>query len=103
MNINEQTSAYCTVRFYNRAGDLAIPISAQYRVDCSTTLTSLVPPTPLTPASVIEIHITASQNRIIDPANAQEEKSVTVVANYGTDDMITTQTNYTILNLHHVP
>lgn len=102
MMVNERTSAHIAVEFRDRFGALVVPINIQYRVDCRTTLTSLVPLTSVAAASTLTIHVTSTQNRIIERSNVQEDRVVTVTADYGSDHMVVQQYDYTVRNLQFV-
>lgn len=77
---------------YFRSGTAAsTPTSARYRVDCLTTGKSLTDWTSLTPAAVINITVTSTDNAIQDQGNRVEIKQITVEENTGTSQTRDTQ------------
>ena len=98
--INERTTAYLQAAFKDAIGELAVPTAVQYRVDCKTTGQSVRGMTSITPASQVEIVLTADDNAMRIPANASEIRCVTVVASYGgSTDQVTAEFEYSITNL----
>ena len=100
---NERSTAWLTVSFKDKAGALAAPASANYRVDCLTTGTAIRAETALTPASSIEITLTPGDNAIVAAANVRETRRVTIKAAYGAADEIKDQYDYVVENLSHAP
>lgn len=100
--VNERTTAYLTVAFFDKTGAAAVPASATYRIDCLTTGTVILDDTALTPAASIEITITPTQNRIITAANAQETRRVTVKATYAGSEQDNREYDYQVKNLAYV-
>ena len=84
--INEGSTGYLTIAFKDNAGVAVVPTTAQYRVDCITTGVALRALTSLTPASSIQVILTATDTAIQQQTNVQELKRVTVLANYGGTD-----------------
>lgn len=100
--INEETSAYLAVEFYDKNGVLATPASVEYRVDCVTTGTAVRAATPVTAASSVEIPLDIDDTRIITQTNPYEERCVTVVATYGVKDAVSTEYRFRVKNLNYV-
>lgn len=100
--INERTSAYLTVVFRDRNGAPATPTALSYRIDCLSTSTEILAPTALALASTVEIHLTPTQTRIVSPANAHEQRRVTVSASYGAADGLNDEYDFVVRNLSGV-
>lgn len=97
--VNEKSSSYLTVAFFDKTGAAAIPASVTYRLDCLTTGAAILADTVLSPAASIEIAITPTQNAILADGNTTETKRVTVKATYGASDAINAQYDYLVANL----
>ena len=98
--INERNSAWVQVTLRDKAGALAAPSTATYRIDCLTTGTEVKANTAIpSPPSQFEITLTDSDNAIIDAVNPQEYRRLTVTATYGAGDQIIAQFDYLITNL----
>lgn len=97
--VNEKSTSYVTATFKDKAGAAQTPSTVTYRIDCLTTGAVILSDTSLTPASSIEITITATQNAMQLAGNLRETRRVTVRATYGVGDSINDQYDYDILNL----
>ena len=74
-----------TATCYCRDGDSSdTPTTADYRIDCLTTGTTIQDWASLTPAASISISITPTHNRIVNSGNKREKKQLTVSADRGT-------------------
>jgi len=100
--VNEETSAYLTVEFYDKTGTLALPASVEYRVDCVTTGTAIRAATAIVPATSVEVALDTDDTRIVTQTNPFEERCVTVVATYGPKDAISTEYRFRVKNLNYV-
>lgn len=97
--INEGSTGYLSVAFYDKANLPALPSSISYTVRCLTTGTVLRAPTSLTPATSIEILLSPSDNAIQQAGNPYETRLVTVSASYGASDAINDDYTYQVRNL----
>jgi hypothetical protein len=100
--INERTTAYLTVDFRDKAGELTIPTSSQYCLDCLATGTVIREFDDLPVDSSVEITLTPDDNSILDDTNDYETKRVTVKATYGIDDEVTNEFLYNVKNLEAI-
>lgn len=100
--VMEGTSAWVTVRFYDKAGNLAAPASATWQAHDLASGTELKAETALTPASTIEIAVPASVNEIVNERLAKETRRITIKASYGVDDKANAQFDYEVRNLGKV-
>ena len=100
--VNEESSAFLTVSFYDKNDELTTPNSAQYHLHCLTNNTEVRAWTALSPASVIEIGLDADDNAIIDQWNHTELRLVTIEAYYGASDKLTTVFKYLVKNLRKI-
>lgn len=98
-SLNEQSTGYLTVSFYDKTGALAVPASASYRIDDKATGTAIRALTSLTPASSIEITLTKADNTILNDTKPSEERRVTVISVYSATDQVTDEYIYTVVNL----
>jgi hypothetical protein len=101
--VNEDSTAYLTVTFLDKDGTAAVPSSASYRIDCLTNASEVKDDTVLTPASSIEITLSAADNAIITQTNAIERRLVTVFATYGASDGVKDEYEYNVQNMRKVP
>ena len=97
--VNEESTAYLTVQFKDKDGNLAAPSSASYRIDCLTNGQEVRGDTALTPASSIEITLTDTDYAIIDQTNSVERRLVTIMASYGAGDDINDEYEHDLKNL----
>lgn len=100
--VNEGTTGYLTVQFFDKAGSLAAPSSVSYRIDCLTTGTVVVDDTSVTAGTSVEIQLTAANNAILG-GRARERRRVTVTGTYAGSQAVTHQYDYEIANLSAVP
>lgn len=101
--INEKTTAYIDISFLDRNGKLATPTSATYSTYCKTTKTAIKTAAAISSiASQVTITLDALDNAIQNTANATEDKVLTVMATYNTNDQLNSDYNYTIKNLQGV-
>ncbi len=101
--VNQGTTAYLTITFLDKAGVAQAPSSASYRIDCLTSGLEIKDDTSLTPASSVEVTLSATDNAIKLEANASERRLVTVTATYGTADAAVGEYEYHVKNLRKVP
>jgi len=87
--INEGTTGYLNLTFYDKDGNAQSPTVAYYSIRCLTTGSTVVDVTSIPPASTIEIKIKPDENYIIDPGNDTELRRVLVQAEYGAQDAVT--------------
>lgn len=100
--VNEGSTAYLTIEFADKDGLPAVPNTVTYRIDCMTTGTAILASTSLTPASSLEITLSATYNRIIAQDNKYEKRLVTVVAGYAGSEALTSEYTYLVKNLSKV-
>lgn len=100
--VNEESSAFLTVSFYDKNDELTTPSSIQYRLDCLTNDQQIRDWTAFSPASVIEIGLNANDNSIIDQGNFEEIRLVTIEAYFGVSDKLTTTYQYLVKNLRKI-
>ena len=99
--INEGTTGYLTVTFYDKAGDAAAPSAVSYRIDCLSSGTVILTDTSATPGTEVEITLTAAQNAIV-AGLPRERRRVTVTGTYAGSQAVTHQFDYEIRNLSAV-
>ena len=100
--VNEGSTAYVTATFRDKAGTVALPSAVTYRIDCITNNTQVRDTTSATPATAVEITLTATDNAIIDPRRNRELRRVTVTGTYGDSDAVREQYDYWVRNLSQV-
>lgn len=84
--IQAGAKAWLEVSWLDKNDDPATPISASYKVYCSTTDTLIRDTTALTPASSIEIEMAATDTAMQSASNKIEVRKVCVSSNFGTGD-----------------
>lgn len=100
--INERSTGYLTVAFFDKTNAPAVPASVSYRIDCLTTGTAILAETALTPAASVEITLTPAQNAIVNAANASETRRVTIKATYAGAEADNREYDYQVRNLAYV-
>lgn len=96
VEINEGTTGYLSATFKNKLGVAQVPTSANYRIDDVATGTEIRGVTAITPAETAEIELSSSDNRLLNSQNRHELKRVTVVASYGSGDVVTAEYQYRV-------
>ena len=97
--VNENSSGYLEVDFYNKEKVLEAPASVIYRIDCITNNVEVKGDTPVSPAASISIPLTPEDNMIINPVNDIERRLVTVTAVFGTNDALVDDFEYPVNNV----
>lgn len=97
--INEQTSAYYTVSFYDKDGALEAPTSVTYSVHDQTDGTVIRTATALTPDSVILVHLDSTDTAMQDETRDYEIHVLTVIGSYGSNDKVTVAIPFQVDNL----
>lgn len=100
--INENSTAYLSLTFKNKDGEIESPQAVTYNIHCLTNDVEIKGDTSVSPGPSIEIVLSPTENRIIDANNKYERRVVTVTATYGPDDEITGQYEYKVLNLKYI-
>jgi hypothetical protein len=103
MVVNENTTAYLTIRFLDAADEPAVPASLTYRIDDVFSGRQVTANTSLAAASEVTVTLTPDETRIFDEANPLEQRRVTVSATYGAGDAKNAEFLITIRNLHKIP
>ena len=101
-SVNEESTAFLTVSFYDKNDELTTPTTVSYRVDCLTNNSELRDWTGIAPASQVEITLDSNDNTIIDQWNFEEIRLVTIEAYYGVADKLTTTYKYLVRNLRKI-
>lgn len=99
--VKEGSVAYVGYAFTDRNGLATLPDALTYRIDCLTSQTEILGWTVLTAQQSGEIVIASTQNRIVDQANAEEVRQVTLKASGADGDVLETVT-YRVQNLYGV-
>ena len=100
--VNEGTTAYLTVTFLDEDGAAAVPTAATWQCHDVASGTALQAVTALVPDSTIQIKIPPSVNTLVDAHAIQEKHRITLVATYGTDDQVTGEYDFYVVNLRWV-
>lgn len=97
--VTEGSTAWLAIAFLDRAGQAQAPATVTYRIDCLTTGQVMRADTALPAAVELEIVLSPTDNRIVDPAHATERRRVTVRAENGADDAVNSEFHYDVRNL----
>jgi hypothetical protein len=101
LTIREESRQKFKVIFENEARERFIPISARYRLDDKTNgyTTELIGWTDMTPDEAVDVTIPSSANRILNDSNRYETRILTVQSDYGTDNQLSEDETYRVMNL----
>jgi hypothetical protein len=99
--VNEGSTAWLTVQFYDRAGAPEIPASVTYRIWDVASSIEIVPSTSLTPGSSVEITLTSDDNRILDDTLYREARKVIVTAGFAGSETLNQDYVYHVRNIAH--
>lgn len=83
--VNERDNCELTITWRDAAGDLAVPVSASYRIDDVRSGQSIRAETALPNTSIATINLTYADNQILDPTLVEEGRRLTATAVFGTD------------------
>lgn len=100
--VNELSTAYLTVTFFDKTGVVATPITVTWSAHDKSTGIEMQAETSLSPASSIEITIPKEVNAILFNRNVRETRLITVKATYGNNESINSYYEYTVANLKYV-
>lgn len=84
--IQAGTKAWLTLEFYDQNGDPVVPQSITYDVYCITTDTLLTDDASVSPATSVQIVLTATDTAMQSAANNVEKRRVCVTVTYGASD-----------------
>ena len=105
LTIMEQSRQKFSVSFKDETYALFMPGSVRYRLDDVT-----VPEWPtvvldwqtISPDTSVEITIPSSANSILNNRNPYEERVLTIQSDFGTDDQLSEELSYRIVNMQGV-
>lgn len=96
--VNEQSTAYLTCTFRDKAGQTQQPTAITYRVDDVFSGAQVVGDTIVIPGASIEITLPPAANAILGTLG-NERRRVTVTATYGEADAVRAEHIYEVVNL----
>jgi hypothetical protein len=99
MRVNEESAATFTFRPLDEDGKAVTPNTMRYRVDDLSSSTELVAWTNVTPATEVEVTVPATVHSMINAAQSEEVKVVTVQTDYDTSIQTSEEYQYTLVNL----
>lgn len=98
--VSQNSTSYTTVNFFDKTGAPTVPSAATYAIkDLLSDSTVLAPIAVGGLAASVTLTISAALNAILNPANAQEIRQITVVSNYGDGSQLTSVYYYAVANL----
>lgn len=97
--VNEGSTCYLKVDFYDESGKALSPSSVSYRIDDLETGTSILASTSVAPASSITITISPSDNAMVNSGLSTETHRITVQAPFRYHEQINGQYDYQVANL----
>src|SRR5689334_1340788 len=101
---NEKSTMPLVVSFFDDSGAPVTPNTATYRIDDQMSGTAILASTSITGLSTVnELIVTSTQNRILNDANVQELRSITVEFDYnGSTRHGTAEYVYALKNMRFV-
>ena len=103
VTINERTTAWLAISFFDELGNAITPSALTYSIHCLTTGNVVLPDTQLSLlASVMSVQLTSSQNSMQNASNLQEFRRLTVAAAYGDGAETTAEYDYVVRNLNFI-
>ena len=97
--VNEGSTAYLEISFYDKDNNAATPSTVTYRIDDLNSGAEIRADTSVSPASSVEITLTPDDNKILDTTSAYEKRLVTIKTTFGTDDGMNEEYTYLVKNL----
>lgn len=102
--LNEASTGWITVNFFDKDGEPATPLAASYWITDYESDTEITSSTEITPLDVsVEVKIVPAETAIVDTALSLEKKIMTVTAEFGTADVFNEEYIFYVKNLHYVP
>jgi len=100
--VKEKSVSFLELKFTDKDGAPAVPVSVSYRIDVAETDTEIRPDTAFTPSgSTHELQLTADDNRIVDGGN-EEMHLVTLQIDFGGGITINDNSYYLVQNLKKI-
>lgn len=101
--VNEGSTAYLTVAFFDEDGDALAPTSATWQVHDVRSGQVMQAEASIAPISAsVTLTVPPAANAIVTAANERETRRVTIKAAYGTGQAINAQYDYEVINLTYV-
>jgi hypothetical protein len=101
--VNESSTAYLTVTFFDKNNIMVAPVSATYKIHDVLSGSQILAATPISPiAEQVEITLTPTDNTMVNAHSSNEKRRVTVEAIYGQDDGVNAAFVYEVKNLVNV-
>ena len=97
--VTEGSTAWLTVSFYDRAGNLEAPSTVVYEIWDVASNTQIKASTSLTPASQVEITLSNLDNKILDSTLFREARKVVVTAGYAGSQALVQDYVYHVRNI----
>lgn len=102
--VNEESTAYVTIQFFDKNDVLAQPTSATYLIHDSHSGRVMRASTALVPTGgVVEVTIEPAENAILNTDLPSEIRVLTTNAVYGADDELNDEFRWRVINLKHAP
>jgi len=102
-SINERSTAWLTITFKNKQGNIQAPNSFRYRIDSNTGQSIRDWITISNPSGSHEITLAPSDNAIVGNRNSDaEEHTITINAIFGPDQERNEVYTYKVVNLNYI-
>jgi hypothetical protein len=102
-NVNEKSTAYLTVKFYDKVNSLAVPASATWEVHDVESGVEILAVTSILPiANTVELTLTPVINTMVDGSHYEETRIVTVKALFGASDGCNDEYKYEVIGKEFV-
>ena len=102
-SVNDKSTAWLTVSLFDRFNNPSPPSSVIYRIDCLSTGQNILAATTINgPGASFDIQILAAYDAILNAANSEEIKRLTITAIYGSNDQLTAQYDWIVVNLPYI-
>ncbi len=99
--INEGSTCWLTISFYNKLEQLETPTTAEYEIWDIPSDTQIKTSTSLPVGTQVEVEIAAADNKIIDSNHYREARRVIVTAHYAGDQQQVQDFVYHVRNIPH--
>ncbi len=100
--VNENSTSYLTVTFYDESSEPVTPDSITWKVHDKSTGTELQPATSVPVGTSVELVISPTINRILNSIHKEETRVVTVETTYGSTQQFNADYEYSVKNLRHL-
>lgn len=102
--VNERSTSYVTIEFYDKNDQLEQPISGTYQINDYYSGVEMKALTAFqAPSGTYEVTVAPDENAILDTNLPGEIRVLTAIGYYGSDDAVKAEFKWEVVNLRYEP